>query len=384
MGARTEERERDRARRRFILGLLLVVGIAFLGMIRDFLVALLLASVFAGLLYPLQRRVCRWLGGRATAAAVVTLLASLVAIGLPLTGFVTLVTAEAVQVSEQIGPRVRELMTNEDGLAIGLPDWLPYSETIAAVFESHREDALQNLADAARASGRWLVAGVSGLTQSTLRFALSFFVMLYAMFFFLRDGPGLLEELGSFLPLDESDRALVLERGLSVTRASFKSILVIGALQGVLVGLGLQACGLSGAAFWATITFVLSAVPGLGAPLVWVPASVYLMLTDQLAWGIALAAWGAIVVGSVDNMLRPMLVGRDTKLPDLVVLVSVLGGIGAFGAVGILLGPLLAGLLDTALEIYRRVFTDSLVPGLSDARAPANGPPSRRSEHSST
>ncbi len=370
--------ERDRARRRFILGLLLLVGIVFLGMIRDFLVALLLASVFAGLLYPIQRRVCRWLGGRATPAAVATLIASLFAIGLPLTGLVMLVTAEAVQVSDQIVPRMRELMTSENGLAIGLPDWLPYSEAIAATFESHRESALQNLADAARASGRWLVAGVSGLTQSTLRFALSFFVMLYAMFFFLRDGPSLLEELGSFLPLDESDRALVLDRGLSVTRATFKSILVIGALQGALVGLGLWACGLSGAAFWATITLVLSAVPGLGAPLVWAPASVYLMLTDQLVWGIALAAWGAIVIGSVDNLLRPMLVGRDTKLPDLVVLVSVLGGIGAFGAVGILLGPLLAGLLDTALEIYRRVFTGSLAPDPVDSGQPTDETTSQR------
>jgi len=132
-----------------------------------------------------------------------------------------------------------------------------------------------------------------------------------------------------------------------VTRASFKSILVIGALQGVLVGLGLQACGLSGAAFWATITFVLSAVPGLGAPLVWVPASVYLMLTDQLAWGIALAAWGAIVVGSVDNMLRPMLVGRDTKLPDLVVLVSV--PLSIFGAVV----PIALGVVT--LNIYTQI-----------------------------
>ena len=376
MSATTDER--DRARRRFILGLLLLVGITFLGMIRDFLVALLLASVFAGLLYPIQRRVCRWLGGRATPAAVATLIASLFAIGLPLTGLVMLVTVEAVQVSEQIVPRMRELMASDDGLAIGLPDWLPYSEAIAATFESHRENALQNLADAARASGRWLVAGVSGLTQSTLRFALSFFVMLYAMFFFLRDGPSLLKELGSFLPLDESDRALVLDRGLSVTRATFKSILVIGALQGALVGLGLWACGLSGAAFWATITLVLSAVPGLGAPLVWVPASVYLMLTDQLAWGIALAAWGAIVIGSVDNLLRPMLVGRDTKLPDLVVLVSVLGGIGAFGAVGILLGPLLAGLLDTALEIYRRVFTDSLAPDPADSGQPTDEATSQR------
>lgn len=376
--------ERDRARRRFILGLLLVVGLVFLGMIRDFLVALLLASVFAGLLYPIQRRVCRRLGGRATPSAIATLIASLFAIGLPLTGLVMLVTVEAVQVSEQIVPRMQELMTNEGRLAIGLPDWLPYSEAIEATFESHRESALQNLADAARASGRWLVAGVSGLTQSTLRFVLSFFVMVYAMFFFLRDGPSLLEELGSFLPLDDDDRALVLDRGLSVTRATFKSILVIGALQGALVGLGLWACGVSGAAFWATITLVLSAVPGLGAPLVWVPASVYLMLTDQLAWGIALAVWGAIVIGSVDNLLRPMLVGRDTKLPDLIVLVSVLGGIGAFGAVGILLGPLLAGLLDTALEIYRRVFTDSLAPDRAAPDAPADGATSRRPPHGST
>ncbi len=106
--------------------------------------------------------------------------------------------------------------------------------------------------------------------------------------------------------------------------------------------------------------FLLSAIPGLGAPLIWLPAAIYLIATGSVGAGIALIAWGAIVVGLVDNLLRPMIVGQGARLPDVVVLVSILGGIATFGAPGILLGPVIAAMLDTLLEIYRRIFADSL------------------------
>jgi predicted PurR-regulated permease PerM len=126
------------------------------------------------------------------------------------------------------------------------------------------------------------------------------------------------------------------------------------------VGLSFAVAGLSGAVFWGTLVFVLSAIPGLGAPIVWVPAAIYLAVTGAFGAAIGLALWGALVVGLVDNILRPLIVGRDAKLPDVVVLVAILGGIITFGMIGLILGPIIAAVLDTLLGIYRRAFANQL------------------------
>jgi predicted PurR-regulated permease PerM len=345
-------------RRAFILLLLAVTAAAFLGMIGDFLLALISAALFAGLLHPAYSWTRDRLHGRAALASVITIVAALVALGLPLVSLIGIVAAEAVQVSQQVRPWVQELLASDVPLAERLPDWLPFVHAL----EPYRDGLLDKFAEAASSLGSWLVGSVSTVTQGTLGFLLRVFVMIYAMFFFLIDGPELVRGMKSLLPLSAEDRDLVMDRGLSVTRASLKGIVVIGAVQGLLVGLGLWACGLNGAAFWGAIVFVLSAIPGVGAPLVWIPAAGYLMVTGSPGWGIALALWGALVVGLIDNVLRPMVVGRDAKLPDLVVLVSILGGIATFGAVGIIMGPIVAAIADTVLNIYRRAFADSLPP----------------------
>jgi len=346
----------DRFRRLFILLLLLVVGATFVSMIRDFIIALVLAGVFSALLYPLHQKLCHYWHGRRVLTAVTILVAALLVIGLPVMAMLGVVVAEAVQVSEQIRPWVKELMTSDVPLTGRLPDWLPY----AGALEPYREDIMNKIAEIGSAAGSWLVSNISAVTQSTLGFVLGVFIMIYAMFFFLIDGPRWLEAARAHLPLAAEDWELILNRGMAVTRASLKGILVIGALQGLLIGLALWAAGISGAAFWGTIVLILSAIPGLGAPIIWVPAAIYLFVTGEIAWGIGMVLWGAIVVGMVDNILRPIIVGRDAKLPDILILVATLGGIILFGAVGILLGPIVAAMLDTVLQIYRRAFRDCL------------------------
>lgn len=341
----------------FVLGLLLLVGMSFLSMISNFLIALVMAAIFAGLLHPTQHWLSARLRGRTNLTAILLLLATLLAIVLPLAGLAGIVATEAVHVSQQVRPWVQELIARDGPLTDSLPDWaLRYVELL----DPYRDSILNKLAEVASSVGTWLVSNVSTVTQGTIGFLLSLFVMAYAMFFFLKDGPRLVAALKSHLPLSAEDRDLVVGRGLAVTRASLKGILIVGAIQGTLVGIGLWAAGISAPAFWGTIAFVLSAVPGLGAPIIWVPAAGYLALTGQVGWAIGLALWGAVVVGLVDNILRPLIVGRDAKLPDLIVLVSILGGIGMFGVMGIVLGPVLAAMLDTMLGIYRRVFAQWL------------------------
>jgi predicted PurR-regulated permease PerM len=346
-------RKSDLLHQGFVLALVLGVGAAFLNMISSFLIALIMAAVLAGLLHPAQRWLTGRLRGRERLAAVLLLIGALLAIVLPLAGLTGIVAAEAVHVSQQIRPWVQELLAREGGLTDNLPEWM---DRYIQMLDPYRDSILNKLAEAASTAGSWLVSNVSTVTQGTLGFFVALFVMAYAMYFFLVDGPRLVAALKSHLPLSAEDRDLIVGRGLSVTRASLKGILVVGALQGALVGLGLWAAGLSGAAFWGTIVFVLSAVPGVGAPVIWIPAAIYLAVTGEVGWAIGLALWGALVVGLVDNILRPLIVGRDAKLPDLIVLISILGGIGMFGVMGIVLGPIVAAIFDTVLGIYRRVF----------------------------
>jgi predicted PurR-regulated permease PerM len=186
--------------------------------------------------------------------------------------------------------------------------------------------------------------------------------MFYAMFFFLRDGRRILEKIFYYAPLSHDDEMMVLERLTSVTRATIKGTVVIGIIQGALAGIGFWVAGLGGAAFWGTIMAILSIVPGIGAALVWIPAVIYLILTGQIMPGLLLGVWCIAVVSTVDNILRPMLVGKDAKMPDLLILVGTLGGLLLFGPIGFIVGPVVCGLFLTVWDIYGTTFKDVLPP----------------------
>lgn len=350
----------ERYRKTFIL--LLVIGISalFIAMIRDFLIAVLLAGIFSGLLYPVYHQLLQLPGLKnhpgITSASV--LLLAFIAIGIPLAGLLGMVTAEAVNISENVVPWAKEFVSNLD-LSAQLPDWVPFADQL----DPYKESLLARLGEVTSEAGKFLVRSGSALTQGTVTFLLNLFVMLYAMFFFLLRGPEWIKQLAGYLPLTPEDRQSVLNRGLSVTRASLKGILVIGVLQGLLVGLAFWVVGLTGAAFWGTIVVVLSAVPGLGAPVIWLPAALYLFLIDRTGAGIGLIVWGVVVVGTIDNILRPRIVGVEARMPDLLILLSTLGGIIMFGAIGIILGPVIAAGVVTTLDIYQHAFNKELPDG---------------------
>ena len=148
----------------------------------------------------------------------------------------------------------------------------------------------------------------------------------------------------------------------SITRATVKGTLVIGIIQGALAGVAFWVAGIEGAALWGTIMMILSIIPGIGAALVWVPAVIILFVTGHYLTATLLAAWCAAVVGTVDNFLRPMLVGRDAKMPDLLILIGTLGGLFLFGPIGFIVGPIVCGLFLTVWDIYGTTFREILPP----------------------
>ena len=347
---------RERFRKGFVLVMTLAYTTMFLAMIWGFVEALLLAAVFSGILYPLYLWFNKAFKGRSTPASLVTLLAALLVIIIPLMFLVGLVADQAVEVATTMEPWVAQQIKESSDQENKLPAWIPYAEKL----EPYHEQISTKLSQFAESAAVYLGGSLARITQGTMVFFLNLFIMLYAMFFFLVSGPQLIRFIMSYLPLSQGDRDRMLQVGLSVSRATIKGTLIIGAIQGALGGIGFAVAGIGSAVFWGAVMAILSVLPGIGATLVWAPAVAYLLLTGNEVNGILLLIWCAGVVGTIDNVLRPMLVGRDTEMPDLLILLATLGGLGLFGASGLVLGPILAALFITVLAIYSRVFEDWL------------------------
>jgi predicted PurR-regulated permease PerM len=341
--------------RGFLLLLTVGVSLLFYRMIRPFFMAVLLAGIFSGMAYPLYRRLARWSKGRKAPASAATILIVLLLIVGPLSGLLGIVASQAINVTQSVTPWVEQQMSQTDRLdelLSKLPlyeKWEPYKNQVAA-----------KIGQVAGNVGSFLVNSVASATKGTASFMLSLFIMLYAMFFFLMGGREILEKILYYMPLGPKEENRMVEKFVSVTRATIKGTLVIGLIQGTLAGLGLFVAGIGGAAFWGTVMAVLSIIPGVGTALVWIPAVIYLIAVGNIVTGILLALWCILIVGMVDNVLRPYLVGRDTKMSDLMILLGTLGGIIVFGAVGFIIGPIVAALFVTIWEMYGEAFKEYL------------------------
>jgi predicted PurR-regulated permease PerM len=348
----------------FLVLLAIGISIIFLLMIRRFLLAILLAGIFSAIAQPLYKRLLKWFRGHQAPASIFTILIVLLVIVIPLTGFLGIVASQAVNVTQSVGPWVQEQIS-QPGQIDRLLNKVPYFEKL----QDYRELIFTKLGELAANTGTFLVNSVTAATRGTVSFLLSLFIMLYAMFFFLIDGRTILNKILYYMPLGPKEENRMVDKFISVTRATIKGTLVIGLIQGTLAGLAFFVAGIGGAAFWGTIMAVLSIIPGVGAALVWIPGVVYLFVIGKPAAAVLLAVWCILVVGTVDNILRPRLVGKDTKMSDLLILLSTLGGILLFGAVGFIIGPIVAALFVTVWEIYGITFKDLLPPVSSDTAA---------------
>ncbi len=341
-----------RLRRGFLLALAVGISILFFFVIQRFLLTVLLAAVFAGLAYPLYDWLLARMGPRL--AATLTLVLLFVGVGLPVAGFLTLVATEAVQISQGVATWLQE-----DGRAAEIHDRLAQIP-FAGRFMPEESQIVERVQEAARGAGSFLMGTLAAATRGTLNFFLQLLVLFYALFYFLIDGPRILQSILRYIPLAPGQKEELLERFVSVTRATVRGSLLIGLIQGGVAGLAFWVAGVPGPAFWGTVMVVLSIIPAVGATLIWVPAVIYLFMAGHVVAGAGLLAWCAIVVGSIDNFLRPRLIGRDARMSDLLILLSTLGGIVLFGAVGFIVGPIVAALFVTVWHIYGDVFQDWL------------------------
>jgi predicted PurR-regulated permease PerM len=311
-----------------------------------FLGAVLWAVFIAIVFEPLHARVRQQTRGRASLAALLTLTLVVLIVILPL-------ILVGIAVVQEAGALVQKVRSGEIDFAAYLQqmiDVLPaWVRAIMDRFGLFNLAALQRqLTTLLAGSGQFITSHLLGLGQNTLEFVVSLFVMLYLLFFFLRDGHALAASIGRSIPLEPLHTDRLLSQFTTVVRATVKGNIVMAMAQGFLGGVAFAVLGLSGALLWGTLMALLSLLPAVGAALVWGPVAAYLLFTGQVWPAVGLTLWGVLVIGLVDNLLRPILVGKDTQMPDYLVLMSTLGGIAVFGINGFVLGPVIAAMFLVA------------------------------------
>jgi predicted PurR-regulated permease PerM len=200
--------------------------------------------------------------------------------------------------------------------------------------------------------GQILAPQALSIGMNTFDFVIRLGIMLYLLFFLLRDGKALAEGIREAIPLRGEQKAALFTRFADVVRATVKGGILVAMAQGTLGGIAFWFLGIHAALLWAVLMAFLSLIPAIGATLVWLPVAIYFLATGAVWQGIGLILYGVLVIGLVDNLLRPFLVGKGSKLPDYVVLISTLGGIEVFGLNGFVIGPLIAAMFMVSWEIF--------------------------------
>ncbi|MCG6942050.1 MAG: AI-2E family transporter [Thiohalocapsa sp.] len=338
-----------------LLGLVAAISLLFLGMIAQFLMAILMAGLFAALTQPVFHWLTRLFGGRRYLAASVNLILLVLVVLLPLTVLAGVVIAQAVEVGKSVTPVAVQFVREPETVFTWLHK-LPFYHDLMTY-----EDTLRDkLAASIEAAGTFLVNGISVVAIGTANLLFMSVVFLYTFFFFQLDGHKVVHAILYYLPLEDRVERRLLTKFTLVTQAMIKGTLLIGLLQGALAGIAFGVAGVPHAVFWGTVMAVLSIVPGIGSAVVWVPASIILMVQGHAVAGIGLFVFCALVVGSIDNVLRPILVGKDTNMHELMIFFGTLGGLVTFGMSGLLIGPVIASLFLTVWEIYGEAFRDVL------------------------
>jgi len=214
------------------------------------------------------------------------------------------------------------------------------------------EQIQESIKNAAIATTQMLANRAFDFTQNILSAVVNFFLMLYMLFFFLKDGKQIIQSIVLALPMGDEREYRLLNRFANVARATLKGSLIVAAVQGTIGGILFWAVGIEGSVFWGTVMTVLSLLPAVGSALVWIPAAIIMFINGSIFKAVVIVLVGVLVIGLVDNILRPILVGRDTKLPDYLILVSTLGGITWFGLSGFVIGPCIAALFITCWDIF--------------------------------
>jgi predicted PurR-regulated permease PerM len=337
------------------LALLVLVTLAFFWVLKPFSGPIFWAVAIAIIFAPIQSRLHKKMPGRVNTNALLTLLFCLVIVIIPVVFTVVSVVGQVADFYRMVESDQVDVSKYMQQVQDAFPELQRWLARFGVDFNSVKESA----ASAVMAIGKFVAQRSLSIGQNAFGFALGTGVMLYVAFFFLRDGDQIVELLYRALPLGDDREHLLFTKFAEVTRATVKGNLVVAIVQGSIGGIAFAALGVSGAFLWGVVMAVASMLPAIGASLIWAPVAIYLFATGAHIKGIILVVVGAVGIGLIDNILRPMLVGRDTKLPDYLILLTTLGGLVLFGINGFVIGPLIAALFIAFWGIFIREFQES-------------------------
>lgn len=326
----------------FFIALVIVITVAFALILEPFFIAVLWGLIAGILFQPVNRRLLKAMPRWPNSAAGLTLLLIIAMVIVP----AILLSVALVQEVSVFYTKIQSGQINFAVLFEQLRSRLPAGSGVwLERFGLKDFDSLQErLRDGVANSFRTIAAQAVIIGQSAFSMFLALSVMLYLTFFLLRDGEALSERVMSTMPLRSGPRRELMRQFVLVIRATVKGSIIVAIVQGVIGGVVFWALGVEGALLWGVIMGFFSLLPAVGTGLVWAPVAVYLFATGDMVEGFILVFCGVFIIGLVDNILRPILVGRDTRLPDYVVLITTLGGLQIFGFSGIVIGPVIAAL----------------------------------------
>ena len=335
--------------RTFLL-ILISVTLAFFGILWPYAFAVFWGVVLAILFAPLQKWLLQRMPKRKNIAALITLSVCLLLVILPLLLIVTSLVSEAGVIYEKLRSGQLNLGIYLQTVMKAMPEWA--LELMDHFHLTTMAEVEERLAKFGAQASQFLATKAVDVGSNTLQFVVGFGVMLYLLFFLLRDGSLLAARIRDAVPLDPMHKRMLAVKFTTVIRATVKGNIAVAAVQGALGGLIFWILGIQGPVLWGVIMAFLSLLPAVGAALIWAPVAIYFFATGAMWQGAVLVAFCAGIIGSVDNILRPLLVGKDTKLPDYVVLISTLGGMAIFGISGFVIGPMVAALFNAAWELF--------------------------------
>ncbi len=332
------------------LVLLIAVSLALVWILLPFYGTIMWAVIIAMIFAPLHDRLLLRLKQRRSVAALLTLLIVILVVILPFILVASALAREAALLYAQLESGALKPALYFRGVFDALPTWIT---SLLDRFGLIDFDSLQTQLSAALAQGsKFFATQALSIGQVTFEFTVKLFITVYLAFFLIRDGEDIARSLKNAIPLSAIPKQALTEKFSTVVRATIKGGLLIAAIQGALGGIAFWFLGVKGALLWAVLMAFLSLLPAIGAALVWLPVAIYFLLTGAIWQSIALFAYGVLVIGLADNLLRPMLVGRDTRMPDYFVMITTLGGIAVFGVNGFILGPIIAAMFIAVWHFY--------------------------------
>ncbi|MFH0021048.1 AI-2E family transporter [Pseudomonas fluorescens] len=330
--------------------LLVLVTVAFIWILLPFYGAVFWAVILGILFAPVQRRLQIKFGWPRNLTSLCTLSLCLIIAILPVIIVSILLVQEGATVYKNIESGELDIAAYLAQFKHSLP---PYFQHLLDRFGMGELDSLrEKIVKAAMQGSQVLATQAFSFGQGTFEFVVSFFIMLYLLFFFLRDGPELARKMRTAVPLEENHKRRLQLKFNRVVRATVKGNVLVAVTQGALGGAIFWFLDIPSALLWAVLMAFLSLLPAVGAGIVWAPVAVYFLLSGMIWQGVVLGLFGVFVIGLVDNVLRPILVGKDTKMPDYMILISTLGGLAVFGLNGFVIGPLIAALFLSSWALF--------------------------------